>query len=92
MKSILDPSFFYTPSIRTDVAKTFQKVWRELEAREQAKAAPDSYATRLLLQCSEELVSIGEVELAGLRSRAGTELIRFVCPRCRETHESPRFR
>lgn len=29
MKSILDPSFKYTPSTNTDVRKTFAKVLRE---------------------------------------------------------------
>jgi len=29
MKSILDPSFKYTPSISTDVRKTFAKVLRQ---------------------------------------------------------------
>ena len=29
MKSILDPSFKYTPSISTDVRKTFAKVRRQ---------------------------------------------------------------
>lgn len=30
MKSILDPSFCYTPSLYTDVRKTFERVRREL--------------------------------------------------------------
>ena len=37
MKSILDPSFKYTPSASTDVRKTFAKVLREarLKAKQQ---------------------------------------------------------
>jgi len=37
MKSILDPSFKYTPSISTDVRKTFAKVLRQkrLKAKQQ---------------------------------------------------------
>jgi hypothetical protein len=31
MKSILDPSFRYTSSLRTDVRKTFERIRRELE-------------------------------------------------------------
>ena len=38
MKSILDPTFQYTPSLKTDVRKTFARVRRELKAREQARA------------------------------------------------------
>jgi hypothetical protein len=35
VKSILDPSFQYTPSGQTDVRKTFARIWRELRAREE---------------------------------------------------------
>jgi hypothetical protein len=31
MKSILDPSFKYTPSLKTDVRKTFDRIRRERE-------------------------------------------------------------
>ena len=42
MKSILDPSFQYTPSIETDVRKTFARIRRELKARSQAKASVEA--------------------------------------------------
>lgn len=32
MKSILDPSFRYTPSHATDVRKTFERILRERQA------------------------------------------------------------
>jgi hypothetical protein len=41
MKSILDPTFRYTPSVQTDVRKTFARIRRELrdlEARPAAEA------------------------------------------------------
>lgn len=41
MKSILDPSFRYTPSNETDIRKTFNRVRREL-ARNTAKASVTS--------------------------------------------------
>ena len=34
MKSILDPSFRYTPSVQTDIRKTFARVRREQRASE----------------------------------------------------------
>ncbi len=34
MKSILDPTFKYTPSVQTDVRKTFARIRRELRAQE----------------------------------------------------------
>ncbi len=37
MKSILDPTFQYTPSVETDVRKTFARIRREL--REQGTKA-----------------------------------------------------
>ena len=33
MKSILDPSFRYTPSSETDVRKTFERIRREQQAK-----------------------------------------------------------
>jgi len=40
MKSILDPTFRYTPSVQTDVRKTFARIRRELRAQE-AKAGSE---------------------------------------------------
>ena len=37
MKSILDPSFKYTPSISTDVRKTFAKVRRQERLKSKQK-------------------------------------------------------
>jgi len=37
MKSILDPSFRYTSSAQTDLRKTFARVRRELQLKEQAQ-------------------------------------------------------
>ncbi len=41
MKSILDPTFRYTPSVETDVRETFARIRRELRAQG-AKAAVDA--------------------------------------------------
>jgi len=93
MKSILDSSFRYTPSTETDLAKTFARMWAELEARERAEAGSGSGLTKVRLECNDELVGIGSVELLGLRdSGAATELIVFLCPRCNRRHESLRVR
>ena len=43
MKSILDPSFRYTPSASTDLRKTFARVRRELR-RQQARVEGDAAA------------------------------------------------
>jgi hypothetical protein len=39
MKSILDPSFHYTPSNQTDIRKTFARVRRELRRAAEALGA-----------------------------------------------------
>jgi len=39
-KSILDPSFRYTPSYDTDVRKTFERMRREREAQARAGIPP----------------------------------------------------
>ena len=46
MKSILDPTFRYTPSVETDLRKTFAKVRREMkqDAEREAKEAAEREA------------------------------------------------
>jgi hypothetical protein len=41
MKSILDPTFRYTPSVQTDIRKTFARVRREQRAQ-QARPGGDA--------------------------------------------------
>jgi hypothetical protein len=43
MKSILDPTFRYVPSVQTDVRKTFARIRRELRAAD-SKAGVDAPA------------------------------------------------
>ncbi len=45
MKSILDRSFRYTPSVQTDVRKTFARIRREQQAQQHAQAQADIVAT-----------------------------------------------
>jgi hypothetical protein len=46
MKSILDPTFKYTPSTNTDVRKTFAKVLRE----ERLKAKQEQERKRVVVE------------------------------------------
>lgn len=39
MKSILDPSFQYTPSAQTDLRKTFARIRREQKRQQEVPAA-----------------------------------------------------
>jgi hypothetical protein len=93
MKSILDPSFEYTPSFKTDVQRTFARVWRELGEREEAGAAFDAGRDSLWLECNGDLVDAGSVKIIGVRMTAlVAEMVEFVCPRCSPRHESLRLR
>lgn len=50
MKSILDPTFHYVPSVETDLKKTFSRIRREMEkakAKNQALSAVG--ATRVIM-------------------------------------------
>jgi len=93
MKSILDPSFKYTPSNETDIHRTFARVWRELGERKDAEADFGANRDSLWLECSGELVDAGSVKIVGIRMPALlAEMVEFVCPRCDQRHESLRFR
>ena len=48
MKSILDPTFRYTPSVQTDVRKTFARIRRELRAQ-QAKEGTEGESRAIVL-------------------------------------------
>ena len=92
MKSILDPSFEYTPSHETDIQETFARVWRELGEREHADADFGADRDSLWLECNGELVDASSVEIIGVRTTAlVADLVDFVCPRCNQRHESLRF-
>ena len=90
MKSILDPSFHYTPSVATDIRRTFERVWRELGEREDADPEVEGYS--LWLECNGDLVDAATVIIVGTRATAlGVETVDFVCPRCKQRHESLTF-
>jgi len=45
------------------------------------------------LECNGELLNVGALDLVSVRKSAcGFETLLFVCPRCKEPHESVRFR
>jgi len=93
MKSILDPDFEYTPSVATDIRATFERVWRELDTRDQSHTNPGDDCNSVLLECDGELVDACSVKVLRVRrSSLGFEMPEFVCPRCRQHHESLQFR
>ena len=93
MKSILDPDFEYTPSAETDIRATFERVWRELDTRDQPHASFEEDCDGVWLECNGELVDSCSVKVLRVRkSSLGFEMLEFVCPRCKQRHESPQFR
>ncbi len=93
MKSILDPDFEYTPSVETDIRATFERVWRELDSRDQSKTSPGDDGKSVWLECNGELVDSCSVKVLRVRkSPVGFEMLEFVCPRCKQRHESLQFR
>jgi hypothetical protein len=92
MKSILDPDFEYTPSVETDIRATFERVWRELDTRDQSHASPGDDSKSVWLECNGELVDSCSVKVLRVRkSPLGLEMLEFVCPRCKQRHESLQF-
>lgn len=49
MKSVLDPSFRYTPSVKTDLRKTFARIRRRERELEAAQEAADAEAMTKVL-------------------------------------------
>jgi len=93
MKSILDPDFEYTPSVETDIRATFERVWRELDTRDQPHTSPVDDCNSVWLECNGELVDACSVKVLRVRSSSlGFETLEFDCPRCKQRHESLQFR
>jgi hypothetical protein len=93
MKSILDPDFEYTPSAETDIRATFERVWRELETRDQPHTGSLDDRNSVWLECNGELVDSCSVKVLRVRkSFLGFDILEFVCPHCKQRHESLQFR
>jgi len=91
MKSLLDPFVDCKQSVETESRETFERLWRELDQREQAKEDVDN-RKGLWLECNGELVDSGSVKVLGVRRSAlGVKLLQFKCPFCGQRHESIRF-
>jgi len=93
MKTTLDPSLDETSRTPADVRKIFEKVWRELQARESAEPDSDLSRSKVWLECDGGLVEIGSVQTLAIREPVpGVEFVDYVCPHCNQSHESLRFR
>jgi hypothetical protein len=93
VKSILDPDFEYTPSIDTDIRATFERVWRELGTRDRSHTSSGADCNNVWLECDGDLIDSCSVKVLRVRkSPLGFETLEFVCPHCKQRHESLQFR
>jgi len=70
VKSILDPSFRYTPSAETDVSKTFARVRRELRVRRHPVARSERGCSTVCPQHQDELPEFALLEGLAMRETA----------------------
>jgi len=70
VKSILDPSFRYTPSAETDVSKTFARVRRELRARQHPVAGSERGCSTVCPEHQNEPPEIALLEGLAIRETA----------------------
>jgi hypothetical protein len=61
-------------------ASSFERMWRELEARAEAQSDSELFHTTVWLECNGEFVEVEPVDAT------------FDCPRCGRRHEPLRFR
>ena len=93
MRSILDPAFQYTPSVATDIRKTFDRVWRERGQRADTASGSDADRISVWLECNGARIDVAVVKHVRVRKvTRRIEMLAFVCPRCNGQHESLRFR
>ena len=77
----------------TDIRATFERVWRELDSCDQSHTSSGEDCNSVLLECNGELVDSCSVKVLRVRkSFLGSEMLEFVCPRCKQRHESLQFR
>jgi hypothetical protein len=88
MRSMLDSDFDDMHGV--DVLQDFDSVYFQGGVSE-AENEPEGDS--VWLECSGELLDVGALELVSARKSAcGFQTLLFVCPRCKEPHESVRFR
>jgi hypothetical protein len=70
-----------------------ESVWRAAGEQDSLGADPYLEKNMVWLECDFEFIDASSVKTLGVRgSSLGAEMVRFVCPRCGQRHESLRFR
>ena len=92
MRSINDSPFddmhgVYAAQDRLETA------WDKAVAEQMSEAGNEPYGDSVWLECNGELLDVASVKLMGVRKSAcGFQTLLFICPQCKEPHESVRFR
>lgn len=91
MKSMLDSEIDDMQD--TGVREDLELEYFQRDTLEASDPENQSDCDSVWLECNGELLDVGSVKLVGVRKSAcGFETLLFICPRCRQPHESIRFR
>ena len=91
MRSMADYGFDDMNGV--DVLRDFDNVSSAFDADESSQVDDEVEADSVWLECNSELVDAASVKLLAVsKSACDFETMLFVCPRCRQPHESLRFR
>jgi len=92
MKDLREASSSGVSPLESDLGTYFDSLWREVAERDarQSSVAPSHGKVRL--KCVGDLVDLESIGATLIRQPTrGREVVEFICPRCNELHESPRF-
>ena len=93
MKWILDSLLDDAPRGDAEIGNTFGRSWQDAAVEEDEEEELFSERNTVSLECNGDLAELSSVKVKRVRRVAfDAEIIEFVCPRCREPHESVRFR
>ena len=91
MRSMPDSAFDDAQGL--DILHDFERVWLEAGAGDTSNPVSEAEGDSLWLECNGELADAASVKFVGARKSAcGFETFVFICPQCKEPHESLRFR
>jgi hypothetical protein len=91
MRSMPDCAFDDMTGV--DVLRDFDYLSSHFDVLETSDVANEADRDSVWLECNSELVDAASVKLLAVhKSACGFEALLFICPRCREPHESVRFR
>jgi hypothetical protein len=91
MRSVPDVDFDDMRGV--DVLHDFDSAYFQGRIEDASDTGDEPEGDSVWLECNGELLNVGALELVSVRKSAcGFETLLFVCPRCKEPHESVRFR